>query len=529
MRVRFLSSLLLTLGIGILFVLPLRYLIFKPDELLVRLKVALCAVCIVLGLYWLVRRGHYRLTSALIIVLGSSIILVAALLISPQHPHNVLNYLVIITLFAGVFIAPTAALLTFGVQIMLLVPLWWLAENRASTSETLEVLSFLALTAVITYLITAFYQRVVQAKQARLEDNLQIFQALFERSSDAVFIIGMDGRLKAVNQRVTDILGYTQAELQTMTYQALVAPEERAHSQHILAQLHSGQHIPIYERTFINKAGEAVPAELSVALVTDTLGRPLHIQSMMRDLRERRAAENKRLQQQAENERLMVLRRFVDAVSHDFRNSLSIIETSRYLIERALPNETQIITAPRMARIQEGIDHMKQQLDNVRLIASLMNIVTTPTDLNELLEALYTHYHHSAEANGIALMFHPFPALPRISCDSREIGHAIKQLIDNALAHTPPGGCISLQTRLHQGAAQIIVADSGSGIPDEHLPYIFEVFYRADEARSLLTGGLGLGLSMVRMIADAHDGDIAVETCPGQGSTFILSLPLKTA
>ena len=99
-------------------------------------------------------------------------------------------------------------------------------------------------------------------------------------------------------------------------------------------------------------------------------------------------------------------------------------------------------------------------------------------------------------------------------------------LIDNALKYTPYEGSVTLSLTIDKNDAILKVSDTGIGILPEDLPYIFERFYRADRARSRDRGGSGLGLTIVQNIVQEHAGTIEVESVPGRGSTFTLSLPV---
>ena len=98
-------------------------------------------------------------------------------------------------------------------------------------------------------------------------------------------------------------------------------------------------------------------------------------------------------------------------------------------------------------------------------------------------------------------------------------------LLDNAVKYTPEGGEVTVRVRERDGRAELEVSDTGMGISDNHVPFVFERFYRADPSRT--TGGAGLGLSIAHQIAEAHGGTIGVTSKPGIGSTFTFSLPKK--
>ena len=119
-----------------------------------------------------------------------------------------------------------------------------------------------------------------------------------------------------------------------------------------------------------------------------------------------------------------------------------------------------------------------------------------------------------------------------VQIDQARITQVLQNLLVNALRHTPGGGCITVQLRVHdqERHKQVTVAiqDTGDGIDADHLPYLFNRFYRTDGARDRDAGGAGLGLAIVRALVEAHGGHVAARSAGrSQGSTFTLTLPLK--
>ena len=98
-------------------------------------------------------------------------------------------------------------------------------------------------------------------------------------------------------------------------------------------------------------------------------------------------------------------------------------------------------------------------------------------------------------------------------------------LLDNAIKYTPTGGQVTAGWNLNGEQAELWVRDTGIGIANEHVPHLFERFYRVDEARSRAEGGVGLGLAISQWITEAHGGSISVESTSGEGSTFTVRLP----
>ena len=119
-------------------------------------------------------------------------------------------------------------------------------------------------------------------------------------------------------------------------------------------------------------------------------------------------------------------------------------------------------------------------------------------------------------------------------CDSQAIYQILSNLLDNAVKYTPESGVIRVGSRPFTDASgvkrvEVFVSDTGSGIPPEDLPRLFERFYRVDKARSRELGGTGLGLAIVKHLVRAHGGEVRVESQLGQGSTFLFTLPVDDA
>jgi heavy metal sensor kinase len=150
------------------------------------------------------------------------------------------------------------------------------------------------------------------------------------------------------------------------------------------------------------------------------------------------------------------------------------------------------------------------------------------TDLNALARDVCTQAQTLAEAKQLTWKAVLPEAPTRVQGDPGSLRRLLLILIDNAAKYTPRGGTVSLTIRSAGNHAEIVVQDSGIGIPEADLPHIFERFYRADKARSRESGGTGLGLSIGHWIAQAHGGEIRVESSVGVGSSFMVSLPVQS-
>ncbi len=193
--------------------------------------------------------------------------------------------------------------------------------------------------------------------------NHQRYQALFDQTNDAVFVLDFDGRHLEWNQRAADLLGYTSAELSELTNSALVSPEEMTHSQQQLAALLSGGEVPVYERRFIHKSGREIVTEVNLTLVRDVAGQPQYIQSIVRDITERKRAE---MALRTSEERYRIISELMSDYAYLFRlepDGTQVLEwvtdsmtrVTGYTVDELLNQQLQLIHPDDNAWVQADI------------------------------------------------------------------------------------------------------------------------------------------------------------------------------
>jgi signal transduction histidine kinase len=156
--------------------------------------------------------------------------------------------------------------------------------------------------------------------------------------------------------------------------------------------------------------------------------------------------------------------------------------------------------------------------------AGQLKLKAQPVALRDVAERAACATQRHGEA-GPAIRLDLPADLPLVQADPERIGQVLRNLLENALQHTPAGGAITIAARAQAAGVEVSVSDTGTGIAPEHLPKVFERFYRADLARARATGGAGLGLAIVRQLVEAHGGAIQVSSAPGKGTKFTFSLP----
>jgi signal transduction histidine kinase len=157
--------------------------------------------------------------------------------------------------------------------------------------------------------------------------------------------------------------------------------------------------------------------------------------------------------------------------------------------------------------------------------AGQLNLRRVTTDLQPLIHGVVASLTDNLRAAAPIKISIP-ASLPRVSIDPDRIKQVLTNLLSNALEHTPSTGTIRVTARVEGNCVRVDVIDTGEGIPPQHLPFVFERFYRADPSRARSTGGSGIGLAIVKQLMQAHGGDVSVESQLGNGSRFSFTLPL---
>ncbi|HEY9152462.1 MAG TPA: ATP-binding protein [Anaerolineales bacterium] len=222
-------------------------------------------------------------------------------------------------------------------------------------------------------------------------------------------------------------------------------------------------------------------------------------------------------------------RQLIGDVSHELRTPLTAIKGSMEgLMDGVLPaqHETYQQIYAEADRLNRLVDDL-QELSRVEARAFELQI--QPVDISSLVKTVAKRLASQAESKRIALDFELAPELPRILVDEDRAVQILINLVGNAVQYTPEGGKIVVAAKPMHHEVQISVQDTGIGISSEHLPYIFDRFYRVDKSRSRrVGGGSGIGLTIVRALVEAHGGRIWAESKgEGNGSTFTFTLPAE--
>jgi len=240
------------------------------------------------------------------------------------------------------------------------------------------------------------------------------------------------------------------------------------------------------------------------------------------DLRMRASELAEAYQKLAEQE--LARREFLTNVAHELRTPLQVASGYLQMLQKGIMTGDQLTA---------GIETVAR---NVQQIATLVNDILflqemdlvlpefQSVDLNEVAKAVCEIYDEKASERGVILRFKPNSLVPSVSGDYKSLERALMALVDNAIKFSPKGGDVVISLDMQGELVMVAVKDQGIGIPQENMPRIFDRYYHLEKHEDNLFSGIGLGLSITRQVIEQHQGKLDVESEPGKGTKFVMSL-----
>jgi PAS domain S-box-containing protein len=258
----------------------------------------------------------------------------------------------------------------------------------------------------------------------------------------------------------------------------------------------------------------------------DSAGRPIRMIGAMTDITERKRAEAAHLELALVRERAELLKELVNTVSHDLKTPLTIINTNLYLLEKTDDAQHQ---KSRMDKIKEQVERLSILIQDMLTISRLdtfTDLALQAVEIDVLLAPIQTQFQDVAKERRLTFKLDLVPDLPPIWGSAPDLQRVFVNLVENALHYTLSGGTVMVSSFEASGQIVVEVRDSGIGIGEADLPYIFEPFYRSSQAQSVNSRGTGLGLAIVKKIVERHRGRVDVNSMIGQGTKFRVLLPI---
>jgi two-component system phosphate regulon sensor histidine kinase PhoR len=340
----------------------------------------------------------------------------------------------------------------------------------------------------------------------RLREDRDLMEKVLGDMKEGVLLLGNEGRVVLVNHALRQMLYLANDVAGKYTLEVIRN-----------ADLHA----------MIEKAGatgETIEAEIELGHI-----KPLRLLVQATQLSDGTGRLLVVFVDVTEIRRLEKIRRdFVANVSHELRTPVASIRSSAETLRGALVNDPTAAVefagiiernATRLGRLVDDL------LDLSRIEARQFNLNPETVNLPQAVAQTLAMFKTQAGEKNIRLVAEMAAGTPAALADRRALDQVLANLIDNAIKYCQDGSTVTVRSSAVEGGIRISVEDDGPGIEARHLPRLFERFYRVDTCRSRELGGTGLGLSIVKHLVEAMGGAVAVESVPGKGSIFSISIP----
>ncbi|HWY77382.1 MAG TPA: response regulator, partial [Verrucomicrobiae bacterium] len=373
-------------------------------------------------------------------------------------------------------------------------------------------------------------------EQQESEEALRLSEArfsnAFEYAAIGMALVSIDGRWLKVNQALTDSMGYSAEEFSGITFQDITHPDDLEASLANLRQLLAGEIRSFkQEKRYFHRDGRVVWILLGVSLLRDKQNKPLYYISQFEDISEMKQALTRQIElaeeaqagEQAKSD-------FLAVMSHEIRTPMNgVIGMTGLLLDTGLNAEQRGLAETIRTSGEALLGLLNDILDFSKIEAGQLSFEEIDFDLRKVVEDTLEMMAGQAQANGIELVGGVEPEVPtEVRGDPGRVKQVLTNLIGNAIKFTKSGEVIINVTVQAETKAQLHarfeIKDTGIGIPLETQARLFQPFVQADSSTSRNFGGTGLGLAICKRLAESMNGTIGVQSAPGKGSTFWVTL-----
>lgn len=377
----------------------------------------------------------------------------------------------------------------------------------------------------------ALVQEVRDRERAEdaLRESEQRFRNIFNIVPIAVAYADLHGKLKQVNPRFCELVGYTNEELLSMNAFDFTHPDEAHEDIELSSKLVRGE-MDVYRRAtrYIQKHGGTVWVQCTVSLLRDAAGRPRRIVSAVEDISEHlRLDEAERAREAAEaaNE---AKSEFLSRMSHELRTPLNAMLGFAQLLEMDAKHPLVASQRTWVDQIQHAGWHLLEMINEVldlsRIESGNLQLHPQPLHLPTLLAATLPMVERDAHRRGISISQQVAPDAIHLEGDATRVKQILTNLLSNAVKYNITKGTIHVDAQRVDERVKISVTDTGLGMTPEQVKNLFQPFNRLGRDHSTVEG-TGIGLVISQRLAELMGGSLKVRSKPGQGTTFVLSLP----
>ncbi|HTY56830.1 MAG TPA: MASE1 domain-containing protein [Candidatus Binataceae bacterium] len=367
------------------------------------------------------------------------------------------------------------------------------------------------------------------AERRRLDEARWRLAAIVESSEDAILVCSPAMQITAWNTGAERMYGFTAAEAIGKPLSMMIPPERTDEPANVVARINNGETIAPFETVRRRKDGSLVDVSISVSPARDSHGQIVAISSTARDITHLKQAREEReallLSERAARETAETANRakdeFLAMLGHELRNPLHSITLATQLLDRPEHLEkARGIISRQGQHVSRLVDDL---LDAARVTSGRIVLNRTPINLAALVAESVASLRETGQLKNHTLDTELETVW--VDGDRDRLSQVVANLLGNAIKYTPLGGKITVRVK-ERAEAVIEVQDDGAGIAPEILPSVFELFSRGQFGLHRSPAGLGIGLTLVKRIAELHGGRAqAASAGPGRGSTFTVALP----
>ena len=379
----------------------------------------------------------------------------------------------------------------------------------------------------------------LRPKRERRQATAAHLRAVLDAALDGV--VGMDatGRITFWNPRAEQIFGWTREEAMGRVMADVIIPvrHREQHTRGLEKFLRTGRAELLDRRvelTALHRDGREFPVELAISHIAE--GGFHTFTAFVRDITGRKQAEEERERMLAATEAARdeaqdasrAKDQFLAILSHELRTPLTSIVGWVYLLRSGAVDQATL--AQGLATIERNVMSQAKLvadiLDMSRIMSARLRLNVRPLQLSPLIAAVLESLLPGARAKNLRVLPVLDPSAGPVLGDPDRLQQVVWNLVSNAIKFTPAGGQVQVRLAHVDGQVQIVVQDTGMGIPREFLPHVFDTFRQRDSSDTRPHGGVGLGLALVRQLVELHGGSVQAQSeGEGRGATFTVTLP----
>jgi PAS domain S-box-containing protein len=358
-------------------------------------------------------------------------------------------------------------------------------------------------------------RRKAEEAQARLA-------TIVDSSQDAIISKTLDGVIRSWNAGAERLFDYTAHEAIGQPITLIIPPDRRDEEYEILARISLGERIEHFETVRVSKQGRLIDISLTVSPIRDRDGRIIGASKIARDITDRKRVD-KALEEANQRKD-----QFIALLAHELRNPLAPLRNGLQVIRLAGTDASAVAQARDMMDRQLG--HMVRLIDDLldisRVSQNKMELRRSRVLLKDVISSAVETARPAIEEAGHEFTISLPPEPVYLDADLTRLAQVFSNLLNNSAKYTERGGRILLAAERQGSEVIVSVRDTGLGIPANDLPRIFDMFSQVDRSIERSTGGLGIGLALVKGLVEMHGGTVtAMSAGQGKGSTFTVKLP----